>query len=105
MIISIIKSYLPLLLSISAGSLFIFLTGLYFIFKKPAAKKTSSSIKTMETDFSAFAGDDIIGTQLDLARAYIETNKKSLAKTILAYVIKQGSAEQQQEAQQLMKHI
>ena len=105
MLLSIIKSYLTLLLSVGAGSFFILLTGLFFIFKKPSAKKSSPANPSLDADFLAIAGDDVITTQLDLARAYIETDKKTLAATILGYVIKQGNAEQQQEAQQLMKHI
>ena len=50
---------------------------------------------------SAIAGDDIITTQLDLARAYIETGRKQLASEILDYVMQQGNPGQQREAQQL----
>ncbi|VVC75863.1 hypothetical protein AQUSIP_11600 [Aquicella siphonis] len=122
MILLIIKSYLILLVSIGAGSLFMLAIGLYFIFRKPppsrkivlpansAAQTASLGFQSADRssewhDLTAISGDDIIATQLDLARAYIESGKNDLAKTILHYVAEQGSASQQQEAQQLMIQI
>lgn len=95
----IIKSYFILLLSIGLGSIIIFLTGCYFIFKRPVSPETDSE------DILAIAGDDVITTQLDLARAYIETGRKQLAKTILESVAQQGSAPQQQEARHLLLSV
>jgi FimV-like protein len=63
--------------------------------KKPATVITSRDIR-------AIAGDDMMVTQLDLARAYIELGKKKLAKQILDHVIKHGNPVQQQSARQLM---
>jgi len=63
--------------------------------KKPATVITSKDIR-------AIAGDDMMITQLDLARAYIELGKKKLAKQILDHVIKHGNPSQQQSARQLM---
>jgi FimV-like protein len=103
MIPLIIKSYFLLLISIVAGSLLIFAAGLYFIFKKnPPAKKIKNNFAN---DFSAIAGEDVVTTQLDLARAYLETGKSFLAAEILNNVIKQGNAIQRAEAQQLMKSL
>lgn len=56
-------------------------------------------------DIRAIAGEDMISTQLDLARAYIEIGKKQLAKKILDHAIKQGNLSQRQQAHQLMKNI
>jgi len=95
----------------------IILTGL-FVFKKqqPAqvasvipqpksnALKKSSIIITSQ-DIKAIAGDDVITTQLDLARAYIEIGKKKLAKKILDHVIQHGNSSQQQAAQYLMMNL
>ena len=53
-------------------------------------------------DVFAIAGDDILSTQLDLARAYIETGKKQLAQKILEQVVDQGSERQQSEARNLL---
>lgn len=110
MILSILKSYFSVLLCIGMGSIVIFMTGLYFIFRKTIAIATREKpIAESEANqpfqhLSAIAGDDIITTQLDLARAYLETGRKQLAKEILEYVMQQGNNKQQQEAQQLMNY-
>jgi FimV-like protein len=46
-----------------------------------------------------------MATQLDLARAYIETGKKQLAKKILEHVITQGDHVHQEEARNLLGFI
>lgn len=109
MIYLIIKSYLTIFLSVGFGSLACITLGLYFIFKKPRKKTTELAEISIETtavempqNLEAIAGDDLLATQLDLARAYIETGRKQLAKTILESVNHQGSPHQQQEAQQLL---
>lgn len=56
-------------------------------------------------DITAIAGEDKIATQLDLARAYIETGRKQLAKKILDDVLRRGAEIQQQEAQRLIQMI
>jgi FimV-like protein len=96
MIALILKSYATLFVSIGIGSILIFCVGLYWIFNSQ-----ETSLDDI-TDFSAIAGDDLIATQLDLARAYIETNNKPLAKKILNDVIHQGSRSQKQEARILL---
>ena len=53
----------------------------------------------------AIAGNDLISTQLDLARAYIEMNKQILAKPILDEVVKQGNPTQRREAEILMLNL
>ncbi len=50
----------------------------------------------------AIAGDDVMTTQLDLARAYIEMDEKKLAKEILHDVIQDGNPLQQRQAQNLI---
>lgn len=99
MIIIFLKSYFFLLLTIGFGSLVTFIIGLYCILK-PKKK----SIKPAE-DLIAISGDDVLSTQLDLARAYIETDSKQLATDILKMVVKQGSVEQQNEARTLLANI
>jgi FimV-like protein len=125
MISIIIKSYLSILLSVGISSLFVFVLGLYFIFRSSGRNKPIPRAYTRNTiikkavvlmpppviednnfaDFTSIAGDDILSTQLDLARAYIETGKSQLAKKILLSVKAQGSTVQQQEAQQLLSTI
>jgi len=121
MITLLIKSYLSLLIGIGAGAALILIAGIYLIVKLFAAPKVTPSSQapisiaankqfapqqnlTM-TDMAAIAGDDVLSTQLDLARAYLETDKKQLAKKILEQVIKQGSAAQQTEARQLLSYL
>jgi FimV-like protein len=119
MIYLIIKSYLIIFFLVIAGVMSIFIGGLYLIFKflKPRKKKkrmlrpvTVSSPKIKNSgihvitsnDINAIAGDDVLATQLDLARAYIETGKAQLAKKILEYVVAKGTASQKQEARHLL---
>lgn len=57
-------------------------------------------------DIETIAGDDIMLTQIDLARAYIETDRKNLARNILTNVIQNGIPELQREAHSLLeKHF
>lgn len=65
---------------------------------------TSDTMITNQ-DIRAIAGDDILVTQLDLARAYIELDKIKLAKQILESVLNQGNQQQQQAAQQLLSTL
>jgi FimV-like protein len=62
--------------------------------KKPPQRVTHQHI-------DAIAGDDVMTTQLDLARAYIEMGERDLAKEILAQVSTEGNPVQQRQAQQL----
>ena len=124
MIALIIKSYFTIILSVGIAALTVFIVGLIFILRsfkfssqkpvrpqhvmaemaKPIDKMAVKPNVTIITskDISAIAGDDILATQLDLARAYIEAGKKSLAKKILESVVKQGTAIQQEEANSLL---
>jgi len=58
--------------------------------------------KLLEQDIQAIAGDNVITTQLDLARAYIEMNQQDLARDLLNQIIKKGDILQQSEARQLV---
>ena len=57
-----------------------------------------SAIIITSQDIRAIAGDDVLTTQLDLARAYIEIGKKKLAKKILDHVAQHGNLRQKQVA-------
>lgn len=131
MIELLIQSYLSLLLIIGGSALFIFIVGAYWIVKpkKIAHQKASQpmvksaelhqalqqtheaakEVSAKSADFhhdhiAAIAGEDVIATQLDLARAYIETGKKQSAKNMLDHVIAAGNMAQQNEAQ-LLKQL
>ncbi len=97
---------------------FVFIYALYRVFKPARARKKAAKAARAATqqsiapklvvtssDISAIAGDDVMTTQLDLARAYIETGRHALAKKILDHVHARGSRTQQQEARELLKHI
>ena len=70
-----------------------------------AVKSEEAATPETMDDVSAIAGDDVLITQLDLARAYIETGRKPQARNILQYVLEQGSLGQQQEAQRLLQLV
>lgn len=96
MISFILKSYLDILLAVGIGSLLLFISGLFFIFGR------TSKPPILGNGLDAIAGEDLIATQLDLARAYIETANAGLAKAILKQVLKQGNKSQQEEARHLL---
>ena len=96
----------------------IFIFALFKVFqpiraRKKAAKQAAAIAKqhpgvklvVTSSDISAIAGDDVIATQLDLARAYIETGRYILAKKILDHARDHGNKIQQKEAYLLLKHI
>jgi FimV-like protein len=98
MIYLLIKSYLLVLSAIALGAMLLFTLGLWRIFKKASVSTSRHDLE----DLSAIAGDDVLATQLDLARAYIETDKKAIAKKILDEVMRQGTLPQRKEAQHLL---
>lgn len=67
-------------------------------------KKEAPTLITSH-DIRAIAGDDIMSTQLDLARAYIELGKNKLAKKILEHVLQHGSFQNQSVAKELISHL
>lgn len=69
--------------------------------KKPISTGPSTRVLSSQ-DIRAISGGDVMATQLDLARAYIEMDKTSLAKKILLHVAEHGNPAQQQEARQLV---
>ncbi len=71
--------------------------------KKTASQQPRKVITSK--DIAAIAGEDVMTTELDLARAYIEIDNKKLAKEILDHVIKQGNAVQQQQARELINSL
>lgn len=80
--------------------------------KAPSLSRVAEDVAPQKTlisdpnpDVRAIAGDDIMVTQLDLARAYIELGQKKLAKQILEEVQSQGSLMQQQAAERLLASL
>ncbi len=66
------------------------------------AREASKTFTISSKDIETISGDNLLSTQLDLARAYIETERKNLAKSILNNVMQHGSEEQRQEAKRLL---
>ena len=116
MSLQLFDSYTIILLAVSAGAALVFIYGLYMVFKpatarRKAAKQTldansvPNKLVVTSSDISAIAGDDVMATQLDLARAYVETGRHLLAKKILDHVREHGNRFQQDEAHELLKSI
>lgn len=115
----LVQSYSTILLAIGSAAIITFMVGLYLIFRsttpkaKPKSKKLNIamreplkiSLPDTAHDVTPIAGDDPMATQLDLARAYIETGKKQFAKLILQSVIREGSEDYQEEAKRLLSSI
>jgi FimV-like protein len=73
--------------------------------KSPGHAAMAANTFTISSkDIETIAGDDIMLTQLDLARAYIETGRKNLARNILNNVVQNGSSELQREARSLLEN-
>lgn len=94
-------------------SLLVFFVCFWFFSTVPS-KKMSAAVEEKHTnknftisskDIETIAGSDVMTTQLDLARAYIETERKKLAQSILNNVIQHGSLEQRQEAKRLLGNM
>lgn len=125
MIYLLIKSYFSILVSVALVAMALFGFGVYCIWKSLShtAKKEKPSINEREIlniknitdvkttahfspqDVAAISGEDVITTQLDLARAYIELDKRIMAKEILKIIIENGHSLQQAEAQRLLNTL
>jgi FimV-like protein len=81
------------------------LRNFFKISKKEKATTHQNTTIITSRDIRAIAGENIMATQLDLARAYIEIGKKTLAKKILNHVVKNGNTEDQKYAKQLLVHL
>lgn len=96
-----------------ASSLLVFLVLFWFFsnvavhpLKAGIAGKEPPKVFTISSkDIETISGDNVLSTQLDLARAYIETDRKNLAKSILNNVMQNGSEEQRQEAKRLLGNL
>ena len=66
---------------------------------------TSTGSEDSDDEFDFLEGTDEAGTKLDLARAYVEMGDADGARDILEEVAREGSEEQQQEAQRLLSEL
>lgn len=106
----IVKSYFNILFAVSASCISVFLLGIYFILRQNFNGTTDASSQrsqgTLENvDVNAIAGDDLIATQLDLAKAFIESGKEQFARKILQNIIEDGSDQQQRQARTLLTQL
>lgn len=128
----IIKSYSSIIIAIGSAALFFFMLGSYLILKLSRGKHPVEEMEMIEeaesapranipkkarrvsektilsetlSDVSAISGEDPVATQLDLAKAYIESDKGQLAKIILTAVIRSGNSAYKDEAQRLLSSI
>jgi len=62
-------------------------------------------VPVQEADDDLFTGIDMVGTKLDLAKAYIDMEDQEGAKVLLNEVLDEGNDSQKQEAQELMLQI
>ena len=67
--------------------------------------QSTSGESEEDDEFDFLEGTDEVGTKLDLARAYVEMGDAEGARDILEEVAKEGSEEQQQEAQRLLGEL
>ena len=66
---------------------------------------TSTGSEDGDDEFDFLEGTDEAGTKLDLARAYVEMGDADGARDILEEVAREGSEQQQQEAQRLLSEL
>lgn len=88
------------------GILLLMLVMRFFrIRRQQATKNPTPSKEFFSHEVAMIAGDNLIATQLDLARAYIEMDKKHMAKNILFQIKKTGTDSQKTEANKLLETI
>jgi len=66
---------------------------------------TDDAADSEEDGSSFFSSEDEVATKLDLIRAYIDMGDNDSARNILGEVVEEGSDEQKQEAQDLLRQI
>lgn len=104
----IVKSYFSILFAVCASCLSILLLGIYLILRKNVREVRRNFAKiepAVDEDIHAIAGDDLFSTQLDLARAFIESGKDQFAKKILESIVADGNLEQQEQAKLLLGEL
>ncbi len=70
---------------------------------QPAPAKDTAAVAVPGEEF--LAGEDAVGTKLDLARAYLDMGDPEGARSMLDEVLSEGNAAQQDDARKLMAEI
>jgi pilus assembly protein FimV len=71
----------------------------------PAAKEPAPAMKEATLDDDFFAGEDAIGTKLDLAKAYMDMGDPDGARSMLEEVVAEGNDAQKAEAHRLISEL
>ena len=71
----------------------------------PAAKESAPAMKEATLDDDFFAGEDAIGTKLDLAKAYMDMGDPDGARSMLEEVVAEGNDAQKAEAHRLIVEL
>ena len=72
------------------------------ITQKNTGIPSSVPLTITSKDLNAITGGDKIGTQLDLARAYIESGRTQIARKMLNHALQEGNSAQKKEAEHLL---
>lgn len=99
MLSMIFESYYSVFISVAIGAILALMFGMYYIIR--GLRHGAPSIR-LDNDITPIAGDDVMATQLDLARAYIELNNVDSARAILKLVLDQGTHYQKASAKALL---
>lgn len=91
-------------LSMYAANVFTLML-LGFVIMDMIAKRKQAAVRNKRSEISAISGEDVMTTQLDLARAYIEMGKIDNAKAAINDVVKNGNSAQKREAKSLRKQL
>jgi FimV-like protein len=87
------------------ASILVLLVVLLFLTRRKKPLQTAVLTQPRQADIHAVAGDDVLSTQLDLAKAYIEMNQKKIASEMLNAILKKGSNRQKDEARHLISSL
>ncbi|HEU4665631.1 MAG TPA: FimV/HubP family polar landmark protein, partial [Dokdonella sp.] len=71
----------------------------------PAAKEPAPAMKEASLDDDFFAGEDAVGTKLDLAKAYMDMGDPDGARSMLEEVVAEGNDVQKAEAHRLISEL
>ena len=72
-------------------------------FDPPSKPVATEAVAPIEDDY--FAGDDAVGTKLDLAKAYMDMGDPEGARSMLDEVIAEGNDAQKAEAHRLLAEV
>lgn len=119
MIALIIKSYLAILIAVGLGAALLLTAGVFMIIRYFSNKSLvdshtgraamtlihSQSADQVAASLDGIAGENMMATRLDLARAYIETSQFHAAKQLLDTVRQEGTLAHIGDADKLLATI